>query len=346
VTREECFRQHAIGAARNALHNVASVTDRNPHGFYNGAVGIAYGLMEVGRSLDLEEFISAGRNLITSIAATNETPRHLDIIAGPAGTLLALAALTKEHNLEFPAEYARSLTRHLLAAAVESDRGLSWATLAGKDCPNLNGLAHGVSGIIASLGVTNLQFSDPTIANAIAEGLRYERSWFEPECDNWPDLRTAPVEPPESPYVHTYMNAWCHGAPGIALSRLKLAQLTPDSETRSEANIALKATTEAITKHLAADMGNFSLCHGLAGNADILATAEQITTEPDYRKTARTVGEHGIERFGGAKAPWPSGLTGSQYVPTLMQGLAGTGHFYLRLHAPGNTSSILATGLT
>ena len=81
--------------------------------------------------------------------------------------------------------------------------------------------------------------------------------------------------------------------------------------------------------------GNFSLCHGLAGNSESLLYAYE-TLGPDFgdlRTASLVVAQAGLDRFASTGAPWPCG-TQSMESPGLMLGLAGIGHFYLRLHDP------------
>jgi Lanthionine synthetase C-like protein len=60
----------------------------------------------------------------------------------------------------------------------------------------------------------------------------------------------------------SYTFQWCHGAPGITLSRLRATELLSDLQVSSEAVAALEATRDAAQAEL--HTGNYSLCHGLA----------------------------------------------------------------------------------
>jgi hypothetical protein len=56
--------------------------------------------------------------------------------------------------------------------------------------------------------------------------------------------------------------------------------------------------------------------------------------------TPRLVAAAGIHRYGTEERPWPCGV-GEGETPGLMVGLAGIGHFYLRMYASG-VPSLLA----
>src|SRR5581483_10361941 len=66
-----------------------------------------------------------------------------------------------------------------------------------------------------------------------------------------------------------YPATWCHGAPGIGLSRLVSLPSIDDETIREEIAIALKTTTTSFGR-------NHSLCHGDLGNLETLLVATQI----------------------------------------------------------------------
>jgi hypothetical protein len=59
-----------------------------------------------------------------------------------------------------------------------------------------------------------------------------------------------------------YAVGWCHGAPGIGLSRLRAFELTGDEQYQREARLALRATSRALRD---STLTGFSLCHGILG---------------------------------------------------------------------------------
>jgi lantibiotic modifying enzyme len=66
------------------------------------------------------------------------------------------------------------------------------------------------------------------------------------------------------------MTAWCHGAPGIALSRLRAYEILKDNAYEAEALVAVETTRHAVESRRLSANANYSLCHGLAGNAEVL----------------------------------------------------------------------------
>ena len=104
-----------------------------------------------------------------------------------------------------------------------------------------------------------------------------------------------------------FASYWCHGAPGIGLSFIRALQLTNDPTCAHEAMVAVATTQETIKNGLETGGGNYSLCHGLAGNTEVLRYAQRVTTsvDPELEKVVQRVAEAGITFYSDADSPWP-----------------------------------------
>jgi lantibiotic modifying enzyme len=137
------------------------------------------------------------------------------------------------------------------------------------------------------------------------------------------------------------MVAWCHGAPGIGFARLFLNRLIPNEpQILAEAEVAIR-TTAAILGKATSGTGNFSLCHGDGGNADLLVLGAGLLNRPELRKIAETAGDQALGRFEETRTPWPCGIPNAGETPNLLLGLAGVGYFFLRLYNPRETPTVL-----
>jgi lantibiotic biosynthesis protein len=105
----------------------------------------------------------------------------------------------------------------------------------------------------------------------------------------------------------SYTFQWCHGAPGITLSRLRATELLSDLQVSSEAVAALEATRDAAQAEL--HTGNYSLCHGLAGNAEILIEGEPLLG-CGSGSLAHAIALTGIRTYGQPGHSWPAGVPG------------------------------------
>jgi lantibiotic modifying enzyme len=147
----------------------------------------------------------------------------------------------------------------------------------------------------------------------------------------------ADTPPSQWPYSAT----WCHGAPGIALARLRAWQLTGRPEYRAQAEIALRTTAAGIEGAPMA-MGTWCLCHGSAGNADVLLVGSEILGDPSWQAVAVRTASRGIATYEDGDLPWPPGVNGGSDNPSLMLGNAGIGWFFLRLADASGVGSVLA----
>ena len=129
------------------------------------------------------------------------------------------------------------------------------------------------------------------------------------------------------------MTAWCYGAPGIGLARLRSLQSLNDPDIRVEIDTALQTT---LTQGFG---GNHSLCHGDLGNLELLLQASEILNDLHWhiqtRRMAAIVLES-IDRDG-----YLCGVPLDVEVPGLMTGLAGIGYELLRLADPKRVPSVL-----
>jgi lantibiotic modifying enzyme len=324
ATGERILRATAEGAARHALSLAGG-----DGGFYTGRAGIAYACLELGAIFGDERWSAAGLELLRSLPEAADDP-VLDLVGGAAGELAALLVAWRRHGGQDLLAAALRRGELLLARARRRAEGFSWASPG--NARDLTGLSHGATGIAWALLELFVATGDARFRGAALEGFRYERSCYDPRRENWPDFRE-----PAGPAFPLH---WCHGAPGIGLSRLRAWQLLGDPLLKAEAQAALRSTWRDLTSPRP-DAENFSLCHGLAGNAELLVEAARVFADPAYLAAAEEVGRHGIELQKRNSGRVGSGLRGGAETPNLMLGSAGTGYFYLRLAGPEATPSIL-----
>jgi lantibiotic modifying enzyme len=129
------------------------------------------------------------------------------------------------------------------------------------------------------------------------------------------------------------MTAWCHGAPGIGLARLRSLPHLDDATSRAEIRTALATT-------LAEGFGrNHSLCHGDLGNLDFVVQAAERLGDPRWRPEANRRAALILESID--QEGWLCGVPLRVESPGLMTGLAGIGYGLLRLAEPTRMPSVL-----
>jgi lantibiotic modifying enzyme len=378
-TGERPLASAAIGGFQQALSKLDEVPLELRTSFYTGDLGIAWALVEGGESLDRPEWVEHGLDLAGAPEEEHLPLGALDFIRGSAGAIGPLLDLHRRYGSRAGRQRLLALARrhgqHLLDHARRRPGGLGWpqepAGLSGetgeteesqetwetKEAPELTGLAHGAAGMSLALlelahGLAEAGEDRPLREACLAaarEGLGYERALFQPEegaGGNWPDLRF------EGPEPH-FMIAWCHGAAGIGLARLRALDLEMGNDgARDALEREVKAALRTVVGHLARPTppgglpGDFSLCHGASGLAELLLESYRRWHRPALASAVEEVAHFGIETFlkpglslpcGVGREP---GLADSGETPGLLLGLAGIGHFYLRL-AEESVPSIL-----
>ncbi|MBV9772752.1 MAG: type 2 lantipeptide synthetase LanM, partial [Gemmatimonadetes bacterium] len=248
-----------------------------------------------------------------------------------AGTLQGLLTLAEEGGGGDAVERAGWCAEHLLRMRREDpESGLrAWAT--SSPVPE-TGFAHGSSGIAHALLELYRRTEDARLYEAAMEAFAFERSVYREDLREWPDRRDQPADRP-------LMSSWCHGAPGVGLSRLAaLDVVRPDDEpgVASDLLLALKKTSAAGVH------GMNNLCCGTFGRVDVLLEAGRRLENPTLERQARRMADECLERTEGLGFVLPDYAEEEPHLRAgLWQGLAGVGYALLRLADPERYPCIL-----
>ncbi|HEX6595453.1 MAG TPA: lanthionine synthetase LanC family protein, partial [Acidimicrobiales bacterium] len=276
-----------------------------------------------GRALGDEAIAGAGLELADDLAL----PYEADLIAGKAGTVLALLALGRP-------DAAAEAGERLLDQAARSATGWCWPSPPPATEPPLCGMGHGASGIGLALLELAQATGDDRFAEAAGQAFAYERTWLNRDEGNWPDLRELDwsrlhlgEEPPYLPF-------WCHGGPGIGLARLRAYALTGDGLALAEAAAAIDTST-ANAFRAGGGETNLSLCHGLGSLSELHLVAADVTGEGEHADIARRLAELTLKGLAADLGEdVPCGVPNGGETPGLMLGLAGVAATLLRLADP------------
>jgi hypothetical protein len=338
------MRKLALGAMRHALAPAGTVRPRERLGLFTGWPGIALAAARVGRLLDADELLERASELSSQAVGGWPDEREFDLLSGDAGAIVALLALRpmlpgQESGL---LAAAVRLGEDLLRTAIRTEAGHSWRSPTLRSPRNLTGFSHGTAGVAFALLELSAATGEPQFRQAAIRAFDYERHWFDAAAGNWPDFRQSASRAGRSTRPHRFGAAWCHGAPGIALSRLRACELMLDETCAAEAIAALNTTRRALEESLRYRTGNWSLCHGLAGNAEVLLHGERVlgSRGGGWKATVLEVAAEGVRSHARSGHRWPC-VAGGGDTPSLMLGLAGIGYFYLRLHSPSVPSVLL-----
>ena len=238
----------------------------------------------------------------------------IDVIGGVTGLIGALLHQNTPEALALSAVCGERLLKLQL-----ENGGWSACGIVTTRRPALTGFSHGASGMAAALARLAQATGQERFAEAARRAIAYERSVFVEEKDNWPDFRNS-QEP------NAFMWSWCHGAPGILLSRLVILKNgLADEHTANELQVARASTVKALVDLIHGKQGDLPahLCCGVLGLAALLridadthgCALDQVVQEAESKlvKQAQRTGSY----------TFFSVDTGSLNLPGLFTGKAG-----------------------
>lgn len=299
-SRYSAFAKEAL---QTCLDTITDVQERNLS-LFSGLLGYAYTLIQVSFLWKEQKYYKEALTYIDKIRSIIKDDKQLDVVGGSAGAVLLLTQLySQTSNAEFKllaCECGEHLKREL-EDRMENNKVL------------LNGLSHGLSGyawaFVELWAITGLQ-EYKSFAKLLLE---MERRDYSRTNNNWRDKRSE--QPNEFQAVY-----WCHGAPGIGLSRLHMLQRIDDSDMLAEIDAAKSKIIED-GLHLPPFM-----CHGSLGNIDILLSMENILGSARDSKTAQELGFEICLKY--------NKISAKDFPLGLMTGMAGFGYGLLRLNNP------------
>lgn len=186
---------------------------------------------------------------------------------------------------------------------------------------NLGGFAHGSSSTATAMFLLYKQFGEIRYLEAFKHSLLHDRSFYSDKIQGWIDGRNTSYEED--------CGSWCHGATGIALSRLILAsEGFSDKIMMKELNVAIKQVEKRIGY-------NLSVCHGSMGNLEIL----HLLSMRNDTKALKWVNSIAIEISKGQDVICGDDNRNSQVG--LFMGFAGIGYQLLKFYDWNKVPSIL-----
>ena len=336
----------SVGAIRRALWKGADLPDVAAYSFYSGAIGIAYAAARIGLLLHRQDLIDDGLALARRAVATEANHHLLDVVGGRAGAiapLLWLATLPRGSALE---SSAIQFAEEVAAAAIKDDDVWRWdneqAAGAKVGSVPLCGFAHGSSGMGLALIECGVHRRRRDWVEGGLAAFRYEDRLFDADRHNWPDLRDYSSRTGDrgAPARASFMVAWCHGAAGIGLARLRALRLLPRRKKELAVGVRRAVRSTAQTLKATPEYADASPCHGRAGLSETLLYATEILGDRRYAAQASTRWKASV-RARSADASWPCGVASGRNNPSLMLGYAGIGYALLRADSPRQTPSLL-----
>jgi type 2 lantibiotic biosynthesis protein LanM len=301
-------------------------------GGFNGWGGIIYALAHLGALWGEPAPLAEAEAIVGLLPDLIESDERFDIIGGSAGCIGGLLVLQRIAPSDRTLAAAIRCGDRLLARARPMPRGIGWLPK-GLGTRPLAGFAHGAAGIAWALLELAARSGEGRFRAAAGEAIAYERTLFSAGAGNWLDVREREGAGSAGAGPAPCMTAWCHGAPGIGLARLRSLPHLDDSTIRGEIGTALATT-------VAEGFGrNHTLCHGDLGNLDFVVQAAEALGDPRWRREADRRAARILEEID--REGWLCGVPLEVESPGLMTGLAGIGYGLLRLAEPTRLPSVL-----
>lgn len=283
--------------------------NREKTGLMIGGGSVAYTFLLLYRMTGAERFWKYAVKQASELEQFYLQDRHFDLLSGNAGAILVLTEMYRQSGEERWLLLAVRIGEWLWEKAEKQSVGYGWKTGSGGEA--LAGMSHGNSGFIFAYASLLEYTREQKYAEIIDQLLMYENSLYSEQYGNWRDKRY--------PEQEVYSNAWCHGAPGILLARLKLLEL-PEYEKNPAVHADIARASVAL--FLRSERDGLCLCHGMAGNYRIMKEYEKRCGLNEEQKR---VMERMKERIVDCVLDWDVMLPQEKYVPGLMTGLAGIG---------------------
>ena len=269
-------------------------------GAYNGESSVLYTYLVLYQLTDRRIYMDYAKKHAQIIDRLINEDKNFDLLSGNGGAAQVLLKMYVMLNDRRYLDMAVRAVEVLERAAVTQEKGIGWP--AERDMPAMAGMAHGNSGILMPV-ISLWKITGEEKFERLAEQIwQYEEYVYDEKINNWADLRSSEGQRDDTGPV-----AWCHGAGGILLSRLKCCENLQDEMWRERLEKDISGSYAKLSRYWKRD--SWSLCHGIYGNLMIL---ERVTK----------------------KVYWPTGnvklLSQEKINPGLMNGYGGILYFLLK----------------
>ncbi len=317
LTGKESYREAAREGLIPVLNDLFKLHE-HPNwslGAYSGIGGSMFTVSRLAQIWQDEALFQAIESTLPAYIQLISTDRIYDYIGGAAGALDILLHIYKLTGLELALDGAVKCGKHLVASAQELEGGgIGWPSEVSATA--LTGYSHGNAGMAAVLSALYRVTGERTLLHSVSQALVYERRYYDHTVKNWltPGREGASI-------------AWCHGAPGVLLSRLRLRENGyNDDLLEQEIHTALDTT-------LKQGLGNNrSYCHGDFGQLEILLYANKTLNQVKLASQIQSVQYQLVELV--RSKMWNYGVARGTDAKGVMVGVAGIGMGLLKQYQP------------
>lgn len=285
VTKEKKYKEIATDIMDDIVDRMNALSKDDSKmtiGAFSGISSILYTLLNFYQLTQKRRYKECAKQTLRIIQNRLYDDMNLDVIGGTAGALIVLMRYYELDKEQEVLETAKLCGEFLVQKAIHiNDQEIGW-NIPASDKP-LTGFSHGNAGFLYALHLLNQQIQSEEIYNIMRKGIRFENN--NKIHDQWLDLRKNQHRISQQ----TDACKWCHGSPGILISRLALQK----SEDEWIANQAKKDIEHAFSNLLQCGLKTVgmskSICHGVIGNALILMKYGQEVQDYSWENIARNI---------------------------------------------------------
>ncbi|OPZ22377.1 MAG: Lanthionine synthetase C-like protein [Firmicutes bacterium ADurb.BinA205] len=308
-------REKWLRAAENVMSGAEELGYTKPKAdvsFFTGAAGLVYLWYNffalTGDTSYVDKIDSYLKECLVKLKESPDDIRD-DIIAGAAGTLVALSRMNRQLRLDVIDEILEISAEHL---AERFEKG---------ETEVMTGFAHGYAGIALAFAEYGDYTGDERYTALASKAVDMENKYFCEEEKNWKDLRDK----------GGFGSFWCHGAPGIGLARLMMKKLKGFENNETISEDILRGIHILLREGFASNMDH-SLCHGTFGTMDMLLTYANAIGSSELRETAVSAAGRYMNEI--EKEGFKAGIKGMSATPSGMTGITGVAYTLMRLAHP------------
>ena len=360
-TNDSKYLDAARGSFDWGIHYYAQPDTFATTAFFTGRLGSSFALLRMAEVTGEHKWADAAIEVAKPALETPQPDpmgRYTDdLLNGLVGTFMGLVYL---HGYKQDPIFLDAAEKHLeiiFNDAWPAQRGWYWDR-GENNITGLCGFSHGVAGMGFAFLEAGRYLGNHDMYELCRQAFAHETYHFNHEMNAWPDFRkgifnqkdleehTAKLKEGDLDFFTTpkFMDAWCHGAPGIGLARIRAFEYTGETIWREQAQHALDRTKTLVLrkKDARAFSGSHTLCHGTLGDGDIFMEAQRVFGEFDA--DAEILPQIALEAVNSGAPLWSGYMALEPFHEdvSLFMGTAGIGHAFLRWADPHATPSILA----
>lgn len=337
--------QLALEALRHAMAPRPETGTPPRQGLYDGWPGTALAGARLSYVMDSDEAASLTVAFINAHVRGLLVSDRSDLMSGVAGCILGCVTLNSmgigSSLLDLGVELGNSLLQRAVAG---HNQDISWNS----DIParrSLTGYSHGAGGIGHAFIELGNATGLPRFTTAGLAAFSYERRWHDPARDSWRDFRSERLVGSGASQL-AWAAQWCHGSPGILVSRLAACRYLGEPSVEADAWSALRATRRALQSDLLAGGHDLSLCHGVTGLAEVERGSHRALAECNLDPGVSRHDREAVALVANSFDALPSMCGSPGESPGLMLGLSGMGHFLLRTIRENVPSPVFISPIT